>query len=120
MVIRSRRGESRLGCLVSLALFVAALYYGINIGEVYIRYYQIQEEMRSAARLAPSLDDQVIRRRLADKVDDLSLPVEAHRFSIRRLTRPRSIVIETSYSETLDLPFFNHTFHFTPRAQAPL
>lgn len=118
MVIRSRRGESRLGCLVSLALFVAALYYGINIGEVYIRYYQLQEEMRSAARLAPSLDDQVIRRRLADKVDDLALPVEAHRFIIQR--RPRSIVIETAYSETLDLPFFNHTFRFKPRAEASL
>ena len=37
MVIRSRRGESRLGCLISLALFAGALYYGINIGEVYIR-----------------------------------------------------------------------------------
>jgi hypothetical protein len=117
MVIRSRRGESRLGCLVSLALFVGALYYGINIGEVYIRYYQLQEEMRSAARLAPSLTDEVIRRRLADKVDDLALPAEAHRFVIRRT---RSITIETAYEETLDLPFFNHTFRFRPRAEAPL
>ena len=117
MVIRSRRGGSRLGCLVSLALFAGALYYGINIGEVYIRYYQLQEEMRSAARLAPSIDDQVIKRRLADKVDDLGLPVEAHRFVIRRR---RTITIETSYSETLDLPFFNHTFRFNPRAEAPI
>ena len=117
MVIRSRRGESRLGCLVSLALFVGALYYGINIGEVYIRYYQLQEEMRSAARLAPSLTDDVIRRRLNDKVDDLGLPAEAHRFTIRRT---RAITIETAYEETLDLPFFNHTFRFRPRAEAPL
>ena len=41
MVIRSRKGSSNLGCLVSLALFVGALYYGINIGEVYFRYYQV-------------------------------------------------------------------------------
>ena len=73
--------------------------------------------MRSAARLAPSLDDQVIKRRLADKVDDLGLPADAHRFVIQRR---RTITIETSYAETLDLPFFNHTFRFNPRAEAPL
>jgi len=120
MVIRSRRGSSRLGCLVSLALFVGALYYGIHIGEVYVRYYQLVEEMRSAARLAPSLDDGVIRRRLADKVDELDLPTEAHRFRIQRTARPRSIIIETAYQETLKLPFFTHTFSFRPRAEASL
>ena len=120
MVIRSRRGESRLGCLLTLALFVGALYYGINIGEVYIRYYQLLEEMKSVARLAPSLDDQVIRRRLADKVDNLGLPVDAHRFRIVRTERPPRIVIETGYEESLDLPFFNHTFKFRPRAEAPI
>lgn len=120
MVNRSRRGGSNLGCLISLALFVGALYYGINIGEVYIRYYQLNEEMRSAARLAPSLNDQVIRRRLVDKADQLALPPEASRFKIRRTGRPHVIVIETSYSETLDLPFFRHTFEFHPRAEAPL
>jgi len=26
-----------MGCLVTLLLFVAALYYGVNIGEVFFR-----------------------------------------------------------------------------------
>jgi len=34
VVIPSRRGASSSGCLLSLLLFVAALYYGVNIGEV--------------------------------------------------------------------------------------
>ena len=60
MVTRARRGASSLGCLVSLLLFVAALYYGINIGEIYIRYDRLLDEMKAQARVAPRLTDDVI------------------------------------------------------------
>lgn len=121
MVIRSRRGASNLGCLVSLALFVAALYYGINIGEVYLKYYQLVQEMRSQARLAPSLANDVIERRILQRVDELDLPAQAQtKLRIHRSTPRRSIVISTEYEETLELPLFRHTFRFKPRAQAPL
>jgi len=29
-------------------------------------------------------------------------------------------VIETEYSESVDLPLFNHTFNFHPKATQPL
>jgi hypothetical protein len=61
---RSRRGTSTTGCLVSLILFVAAVYYGIHLGEPWFKYYQLLDEMRVSARLAPTLCDVVIRRRL--------------------------------------------------------
>jgi len=41
-----------MGCLLSLLLFVAFLYYGVNIGEVYFRYYRLLDEIQSQARLA--------------------------------------------------------------------
>jgi len=116
----NRRGASNIGCLISLVLFVAAIYYGINIGQVWLRYYQLVDEMEVSARLAPSLTDPVIRRRLEAKVDDLKLPPEAAKFTITRSGKPRSITIETQYSETVDLPLFNHTFVFTPKAVEPL
>lgn len=97
-------------------MFAAALYYGINIGEVYWRYYQYQDEMRSQGRLAPSLSDGVIRRRLLLKADQLGLPAEAQRIRINRSARPRQITIEAEYSEDVALPLFKHTFHFRPRA----
>lgn len=120
MVTRSRRGSSTLGCLVSLALFVAALYYGVNIGEVYIRYYQLLDEMQSQARLAPGLSDAVIRRRILDRVDELGLPDEAQNVTVTRSARPARIVIETRYSETLHLPLVTPTFHLHPRAEEGL
>jgi hypothetical protein len=101
-------------------LFAAALYYGVNIGQVWLRYYQLVDEMQVSARLAPSLTDAVIRRRLEVKVDELKLPPEANKFTIVRSGKPRTITIESEYSETVDLPFFNHTFVFKPKAEEPL
>jgi hypothetical protein len=122
MVTRTdrRRGGSTLGCLFSLLLFAAILYYGVNIGQVSWRYYQLRDEMRSNARLAPSLTDATIRRRLRTRAEHLHLPEEAQRFVIKRSGRPRTINITTEYSESVDLPFFDHTFNFTPRATEPL
>lgn len=44
--MRSRRGASAVGCLVSLVLFAAAVYYGIHLGQPWVRYYQLMDEMR--------------------------------------------------------------------------
>jgi hypothetical protein len=118
---RSRAGASTIGCLFSLIFFVAAVYYGIHIGQPWFRYYQLVDEMRVSARLAPSLTDAVIKRRLAAKVAELNLPADAaNKFTITRSGKPRSIVIETEYSEGVDLPLFQHTFVFKPRAEEPL
>ncbi len=115
-----RRGASSTGCLFSLLVFVALLYYGVNIGEVYFRYYRLLDEMVSQARIAPGLDNGTIRRRLEAAVQDIGVPDSAAKFTIRRTASPREIVIETAYSESVSLPFFNHTFVFHPRARQTL
>ncbi len=116
----NRRGSSSTGCLLTLLVFAAALYYGVHIGEVYWRFYQYQEEMRSQARLAPSIPDGVIRRRLLTTVDELGLPAEAQKIQIKRTARPRQITIESEYAEEVTLPLFHHTFQFRPHAVAGL
>ena len=115
-----RRGASSAGCLVWLLMLVATLYYGVNIGEVYLRYYRLVEEMDSQARLASALDNGTIGRRLAAAVDDIGLPDSTRNVMITRTTSPREIKIETSYSEHVHLPFFDHTFAFHPTATQPL
>lgn len=121
-MVSGRRGSSSTGCLFSLILFGAALYFGIPIATVYIRYYQISDSINSAARLAPSLTDEVIRRRVTATADDLSLPPEVLKnLRIRRTGGvDRMITIETQYSETVTLQFFTHTFTFKPHAEEPL
>jgi hypothetical protein len=114
------RGAGSTGCLVSLLVFVALLYYGVNIGEVYFRYYRLLDEMESQARIAAGLDNGTIARRIAAAVDDIGVPDSARRVVVRRTLEPREITISTDYSETVDLPFFTHTFVFHPKATQPL
>lgn len=114
-----RKGTSGYGCLFSLVLFAVALYYGVNIGQVYLRYYQVLDGMRIQARMAPSLQDEVIARRLEAQADSL-LPGGAPQFRITRGGHPYRITIETEYTDAVDLPLFKHTFVLRPRAEAPL
>jgi hypothetical protein len=115
-----RRGGSTLGCLVSLLVFVAALYYGVHIGEVYVRYYQLVDEMKVNARLAPTLADDVIQRRLQAKVQDVFGDETSMKFRIIRGGRSRTITIETQYRDSVNLPLFKRSFELKPRAEEPI
>ena len=115
-----------MGCLFSLLVFVAALYYGVNIGELYFRYYRILDSLQTQARLAPGIDDGTIRRRIEADIQDI-LPDSSQaatdaigQLEIKRTYSPRQIVIDTDYSESVHLPFFDHTFTFRPTATEPL
>jgi hypothetical protein len=115
------RGSSTRGCLFSLLLFVVALYYGVNIGEPFYRYYQYREAMKSAARFAPTLSDDVLVRRVLAKAAELGLPPEAHRVKIERTqTAPRRVIIHAEYKERVELPFFHRDISFRPQAEEPL
>jgi hypothetical protein len=106
---------------LSLLIFVAVLYYGVNIGEVWFRYYRLVDEMQTQARLAAAIDDGTIRRRIQAAVENIGLPDSAgRRVVVRRTASPRQIVIETRYSESVSLPLFHHTFVFNPKATQPL
>ena len=114
--LRNRRGAGTFGCLVTLVLFGIALYVGVHIGQVYWRFYQLQDAMKSQARLAPSLADDVIRRRLNESADEI-FPDRKFRFNISRGGRPRKIVIDTEYSDTVNISLFKHVFHLKPHAE---
>lgn len=101
----SRSGASTLGCLVSLVLFAGAIYYGVQMGGIYLRYYELVDQMRVSARFAANQSDAVIRRNLQITVDDLGIPAEAKRVAIRRFGPPPTIRIRITYMERLDLPF---------------
>lgn len=116
----NRRGGSTMGCLAWLAITGAVLYYGSKIGGHYWNFYQLQDEMRSQARLAPGLNDQVIRRRVLDKADELNIMLKPRDVKITRGGRPPHITIETEYSDSVSLPLFKKVFVFSPKAEEPL
>lgn len=114
MVTRSR-GASTLGCLFSLLIVVAVIYFGVNIGAPYFRYYQFRDAMQQEARFANRKSDSEIIATLRLKADSLALPAPAHRINIRRT--PSRVVIWTDYTETIDFPFVTRDIAFKPVAE---
>jgi hypothetical protein len=94
-------------------LGVTIVYFGFNIGEVYMRFYRLKDAMAQEARFAQTRDDNTIRLRLAAVVDSLGLPDEAGRVIVNR--DGARIIIKTSYSEHVELPLFVREFHFEPQ-----
>ena len=115
-----RPGKTNLGCLFTLLILGAVAYYGAGAGASYLKYWQMLDEMKSQARFAPNMEDPVIRRRLVTKAQELELPNEATRFVIRRLARPREIVITTRWQDSINLPFYVWVITFQPEARALL
>jgi hypothetical protein len=116
-VVSGRGGRLSLGCLFSLLLLTVALYFGVNIGEVYWRYYRYQDAMEQEVRFAHLHSDQAIARRLALVAESLGLPDGARQLSIQRDDGRRHITLGASYAERVELPGFVRTLEFAPRAE---
>ena len=114
-MVTRRRGASTLGCLFSLLVVVALIYFGVNVGGPYLRYYQFRDAMQQQARFAERRSDAEITTTLRLKADSLALPATAHRINVRRT--PSRIVIWTDYSEIIDFPFVTREITFRPVAE---
>jgi hypothetical protein len=115
----SRRGASRLGCLIPLLILAIAAYIAIDFGEAYFRYYQYKDAMGQEARFATTKTDDQITERLAALADSLQLPPGAELISIQRSTSV--ITISSDYDEVIKLPMKKEqVLHFHPMAASRL
>lgn len=117
-MVTVRRGTSSLGCLFSLLIAAAAIYFGVNVGEAYWRFYQFQDDMRQEVQFSAHAADDAIVLRLKAAADSLELPDAASDISINRVDR--TITVESEYSERVELPMLVREIHFHPHAEGPL
>jgi hypothetical protein len=110
----TRRGASKIGCLFSLLLVAAILYFGVNAFEKYYLYLQYKDAMQQEIRFRSFLPDAKIRENLRAIADSLGLPEDAGKVSISRSAG--QITIEAHYEELLELPGYKKEVHFEPRA----
>ena len=115
--MRTKRGRTSIGCLLTILLLVAATYFGVNLGEPYLRYFRFRDAMRQEARFSSRFTDEEIQRHLAAMADSLGLPESAARVQIRR-TANRT-VISSSYYEHVELPLMVREILFRPQAEWP-
>ena len=114
-MVRSRTGSSSLGCLFALLLLSTAVYFGVNVGEVYFRYFKYKDAMRQEVRFASHNSDQVILRHLRAQADSLGLPEAAGEVTLQR--DGRHIEIESEYYEHIELPLYVREVRFNPHAE---
>ena len=114
--LRARGGRSSLGCLVILLIVVAAGYFAVNVGEVYLRYYRFHDSMVQNARFAAHFDDAQIKNNLKLAADTLDLPPAARRVQVYR--RGRHITISVDYYDRVELPLYVREIHFQPRVES--
>ncbi len=114
-MVSTRSGRSSLGCLISLLIFAAIIYFGVNAGEVYFRFYQFQDAMRQEARFAAHNSDAVIIRHLQQQADSLGLPEAAGVVTLQR--DGRHIEMESEYYDHIELPLMVREVHFNPHAE---
>lgn len=110
----TRRGSSKLGCLVTTLLVVAAAYFGFGVAEVYVRAYRYEDAMKTQARFARQIPDDVMRRHLRTLADSLGLPEEAGALRIKRTASKFEISAE--YHENIELPGIVRSVRFNPSA----
>lgn len=111
------RGASTMGCLFTIMLLLAVLYYGIDVARVYWDFYKFQDEMETSARFASTQSDDQIRLHLKGVAQDLGLPAEAQRIVIRRSKSPPLVSIRSQYAIELTLPFTHKEVILRPVAE---
>lgn len=115
-MVTQRRGASSLGCLFTLFVAAVVIYYGVNVGEIYWRFYEFQDDMKQQARFASNTPTPKILTHLRARADTLGLPEDAHDITIQR--NDKQIVIEAQYYERIELPFRVRDVLFHPHAEA--
>jgi hypothetical protein len=112
-MVRIRRGMTKAGCLFTLLLLVAVLYFGSKVGSVYWDYYQYEDAMRQNARFAETMTDRQIFDHIVAKADSLGLPDEAKEVTVER--KGRHLTVSADYVVMVELPLHVRSFHFSPR-----
>ena len=113
-MVRRRVGRSNFGCLLGLLISVTAVYFAVNIGEPYLRYFRFVDGMKQEARFSARFTDDDIQRRLAALADSLGLPEAAGHVRVRRASN--RISLSSSYYERVEMPLIVRDILFTPQA----
>lgn len=122
MRMSSERGEGKLGSIVGLAVFAAAILAVWNVAPVYIADFALKDKMNEIARAPRGTNtdekvmDQLMRYVREERMDGF-VPRQA--FKISTLETSRRISVD--YTREADiLPGWKHTFNFHNVVDQPL
>ena len=111
--VHARRGASRLGCLIQVAIVAVLAYCATIAGQEAFSYYRLKDAMKNEAGFASVRTDDEIRTRLRAFTDSVKLPHAARDINVVR--EGNEIRIWSEYDQVIKLPL-NRTrvFHLRP------
>jgi hypothetical protein len=107
--------------ILVLGLLVGLVYVGAELIPPYFTNYQFQDTLDTEARLGTysTKGDEVIRDAVFKRAQELELPVTRDQIKVQRTGGPGtgSVLIETSYSVHVDLPYYPMDLEFHPQSK---
>ncbi len=98
--MRLRNEQGGVKPYLCILILVVSVYLGYKFVPPYYRYFALESEAKSIARLSYSNPERY-RRLLYETARDLKVPIQPS--DIRVIVSKRRVMISTSWSETVDL-----------------
>jgi hypothetical protein len=118
------QAESIMGTIkliLVLGLLGGLVYVGAEIIPPYFANFQFQDTLDTEARLGTysTKGDEVIRDAVFKRAQELELPLSRDQIKVQRTGGPGtgSVLIETSYSVHVDLPYYPMDLEFHPQSK---
>ena len=115
---RRERGESQFGCLVGLVLLLIAGLIAYRMIPIKVKAADMRDTVTDEAKSAGQHKDDVIRKRILAKAEELELPLAEEDIDIRRANQ--SIRIEVSYTVPVEFPGYTYQWDFHHKAENPI
>lgn len=118
MIRRNQRGESKLGCILGLVVFVLAVIVAIRVVPVMKDVYSLDDFARRQAERAFHLTDEVISEEFLKEAQSRRLPLSKENL---RVTRTRDfITIEYDYTVEIQILFYTHQWDVSRKVERRL
>lgn len=103
ILLRLDRGASKLTVFVFASVLSLLIFCAFKIIPFYYYFFEIQNQMRQAVRLAATESDEIIRKKIENHIKANELPVKSE--DLRIVREGRNIQISLKYSEIFYFTF---------------
>ena len=120
MFLRDERGEGRIGTLFGVLVLAVFIYLGVKIVPLLINVYEFRDSIEEQARFAalPRHDDDVVKKTILRKAQELELPVGSKDVIVNRSST--RIDIQVKYTLPIETPVYTYNWHLDESLSAPL
>jgi len=109
-----------MGTLFAIVVLAMFIYLGVKVVPILINVYEFRDSIEEQARFAalPRHDDEVVRRNILRKAQELRLPVGANNVQVNRSTTRIDIVVK--YTVPIETPIYTYRWDLDESLSSPL